>query len=81
MPAALCEPIEQFDSDLHIADFETALNNIHSRIRDAAVDGSAAYESATRSFKLDLKGENFDVSRIRQISEGTPDGRPCLTSR
>ena len=79
--AAYSEPIEQFDADLHIAEGETALDNIHLTHQDAAIDGSAAYTSATRSFKLDLKGENFDVSRIRQIylKELPMEGRADIT--
>ena len=61
------ESIEQFDADLHIAGIETALNNIHLTHKDAEVSGSAAYTPATRGFRLDLTGKNFDVGRIRQI--------------
>ena len=65
--AAYGEAIEKFDADLRIADSETALNNIQLAHQDASVSGSAAYTPATRSFRLDLIGKNFDVSRIRQI--------------
>ena len=61
------ESIELFDADLQIAGSETALNNIHLTHQDAEISGSAAYTPATRSFRLDLSGKNFDVSRIRQI--------------
>jgi len=61
------EPIEKFEADLHMAESETALNNIHLTHQDAVIDGSAAYTPSTRSFRLDLKGENFDISRVRQI--------------
>jgi len=65
--SAYGEAIEKFDADLHIAEAETALNNIHLTHQDAFVDGSAAYTPSTRGFRLDLKGESFDVARIRQI--------------
>jgi translocation and assembly module TamB len=65
--SAYGEAIEQFDADLRVAGSETALNNIHLVHEDAAVSGSAAYTAATRGFRLDLVGKNFDVSRIRQI--------------
>ncbi len=65
--AAYGEAIEKFDADLQISGAETALNNIHLTHQDARVDGSAAYTPATRSFRLDLSGKNFDVSQIRQI--------------
>ncbi len=65
--SAYGEAIEVFDADLNVADSETALNNIHLTHQDAIIDGSAAYTPATRNFRLDLKGENFDVARIQQI--------------
>ncbi len=65
--SAYGEAIEKFDADLRIAGSETALNNIHLTHEDASVSGSAAYTLATRGFRLDLIGKNFDVSRIRQI--------------
>ena len=61
------EAIERFDADLHIVRAETSLTGIHLTHQDASIDGSAAYNPDSRSFRLDLKGENFDVSRIRQI--------------
>jgi translocation and assembly module TamB len=75
------EAIETFDADLHIADGETALNNIHLTHQDAAVTGSAAYNPDTRGFRLDLVGNNFDMSRIRQIHlpELPVDGRADFT--
>jgi translocation and assembly module TamB len=65
--SAYGEAIEMFDAELRIAGSETAFNNIHLTHEDASVTGSAAYTPATRSFRLDLIGKNFDVSRIRQI--------------
>jgi len=65
--AAYGEAIENFDADLRMADAETALNNIHLTHQDAVIEGSAAYTPATRGFRLDLKGTNFDLARIRQI--------------
>jgi len=65
--SAYGEAIEKFDADLRIAGSETTLNNIQLTHEDASVSGSAAYTPATRTFRLDLIGKNFDVSRIRQI--------------
>jgi translocation and assembly module TamB len=61
------ESIQNFDADLQIAGNETALNNIHLSHEDADVSGSAAYTPATRGFRLDLSGKNFDLSHIPQI--------------
>ncbi|HTW59744.1 MAG TPA: translocation/assembly module TamB domain-containing protein [Terriglobales bacterium] len=65
--SAYGEAIEKFDADLQIANGETALNNIQLTHQDAAVSGSAAYTVATRGFRLDLAGKNFDLSRVKQI--------------
>jgi translocation and assembly module TamB len=65
--SAYGETIQNFDADLQIAGSETALNNIHLSHEDAEVSGSAAYTPATRSFRLDLSGKNFDLSHIPQI--------------
>jgi translocation and assembly module TamB len=75
------ESIEEFDADLRIAGSETGLNNIHLTHQDAEVSGSAAYTPATRGFRLDLSGKNFDLARIRQIHlDPLPvDGRADFT--
>ena len=65
--SAYGEAIEEFYADLHIGSNETALNNIRLTHQDAEVTGSAAYNPASQSFRLDLAGKNFDLSRIRQI--------------
>jgi translocation and assembly module TamB len=65
--AAYGEAIEEFDADLRILGTETALNNIRLTHGDAEVSGTAAYTPDTRSFRLDLKGENFDLAQVRQI--------------
>jgi len=65
--SAYGEAIENFDSDLHIANGETALNNIRLAHQDADISGNATYTPATRSFRLDLRGSNFDLARVRQI--------------
>jgi translocation and assembly module TamB len=65
--SAYGESIETFDADLHIANGETALNNIHLQHQDASITGTAAYTPSSRGFRLDLAGKNFDLSRVRQI--------------
>jgi translocation and assembly module TamB len=65
--SAYGESIEQFDADLRLAGSETALNNIHLTHQDADISGTAAYTPATHSFRLDLRGNNFDLSRVPQI--------------
>ena len=65
--SAYGEAIEKFDADLHLAGSETALTGIHLTHGGADVSGSAAYTPATRAFRVDLAGNNFALSRIRQI--------------
>ena len=65
--SAYQEAIEQFDADLGIHSTETALTNIHLTHEDAEMSGTAAYSATTETFRLDLAGKNFDISRIRQI--------------
>lgn len=68
--AAYGESIEAFDADLHIADGETELSNIHLQHQDSSVTGKAAYTPASRGFRLDLMGKDFDLARVRQIHLG-----------
>jgi translocation and assembly module TamB len=65
--AAYGEAIEEFDADLRILGNETALSNIHLTHGDSEVSGTAAYTPDAHSFRLDLKGENFDLAQVRQI--------------
>ncbi len=65
--AAYGESIARFDSGFHLSGDEVILDNIHLLHDAAVVTGSAAYNSATRAYTLDLAGQNFDLSTIRQI--------------
>jgi translocation and assembly module TamB len=65
--SAYGESIEAFEADLHIANGETTLNNVHLQHQDASIAGMAAYTPSSRGFHLDLAGKNFDLSRVRQI--------------
>jgi translocation and assembly module TamB len=65
--SAYGEEIEKLDADVHVANGELGLNNIQLTHQDASISGSAAYAPDSRSFRLDLTGKNFDLTRIRQI--------------
>jgi translocation and assembly module TamB len=65
--SAYGESITQLDADLHAANGEAALANIHLIHDDSIVTGSAAYNPAAHTMRLDLEGRNFDLSRVRQI--------------
>ncbi len=79
--SAYGESIENLDADLRVTDGETALNAIHLTHQDASVGGSVAFTPATRNFQIDIKGEHFDLARIRQIhlDELPFDGRADFT--
>jgi translocation and assembly module TamB len=61
------EAIPQFDSSVHYVDGELAFDNVHLFYDDSIVAGSAAYNPATRAYRLDLRGNNFDLAHIRQV--------------
>jgi translocation and assembly module TamB len=61
------ETIQQFDSAFHIARGELAFDNIHLLHDDSVITGSAAYKPSTRTFRLDLAGNNFDLAHVQQI--------------
>lgn len=65
--SAYGEAIEKIDADLHVGANETELTNIVLTHQDAEVSGSAAYAPSSQSFRLDLVGKNFDLSRVHQI--------------
>ncbi len=65
--SAYGETIQQFDSNFHVAHGEFAFDNIHLIHDDSIVTGSAAYNPSTRAFRLDVAGNNFDLTRVRQI--------------
>ena len=71
--SAYGEPIQQFDSNFHFAHGELALDNIHLLQDGSIITGSAAYDPATRAFRLDVAGNNLDLAHVRQLqSHGIP---------
>jgi translocation and assembly module TamB len=81
--SAYGESIEKFEADLHTVEGETELSNIQLTHQDASMSGDAAYTPETRAFRLDLRGQNFDLARVRQIhlDELRVDGRADFTLR
>jgi translocation and assembly module TamB len=68
------QSIAQFDADVQVAGGETALSNIQllhmqQPNDDAKIQGSVAYNASLHSFRLDLTGTNFDLTRIPQIQQ------------
>jgi len=81
--SAYGESIEKFEADLHTVEGETELSNIQLTHQDASMSGDAAFTPETRAFRLDLRGQNFDLARVRQIhlDELRVDGRADFTLR
>jgi translocation and assembly module TamB len=65
--SAYGETIQQFDSTFHLAQGEIAFDNLHLLHDEAVITGSAAYAPSTRTFRLDLAGNNLDISHVPQI--------------
>ncbi len=61
------EVIKQFDSTFQIAHGEIAFDNIHLFHDGSVTTGSAAFNPSSRSFRLDLAGNNFDLAHVQQI--------------
>jgi translocation and assembly module TamB len=65
--SAYGETIQQFDSNFHLAQGEIAFDNMHLVHDDSVITGSAAYKPSTRTFHLDLTGNNFDLTQVQRI--------------
>jgi translocation and assembly module TamB len=79
--SAYGESIQQFDSNFQLASGEIAVDHMHLVYNDSTVAGSAAYNSTTRAFRLDIAGNNFDLARISRIQSNrlSPEGRANFT--
>ena len=79
--SAYGEEIGKLDADLRIGDKGTTLSNIRLTHQDAEVTGDATFSSSAEGFRLDLVGNNFDLSRVRQIhlEELPVEGRADFT--
>ena len=65
--AAYGEPIQQFDSDVRWNSGQISLNNLRLAYRDAQATGGATYEPQTRTFRFNVSGKNFDLTRIPKL--------------
>jgi translocation and assembly module TamB len=75
--SAYGETIRKFDAHFQVAEGEIALDGMRLAYDDSAVTGSAAYKPATRAFRLDVAGNNFDLADIprMQTSRIAVEGR------
>ncbi|HEY1657529.1 MAG TPA: translocation/assembly module TamB domain-containing protein [Candidatus Sulfotelmatobacter sp.] len=61
------EPIRQFDSDFRLGDGEIAFDDLHLLYDDAVLTGRASYLPATRAYRLEVAGNNLDITSIRTL--------------
>jgi translocation and assembly module TamB len=76
------EPIELFESDMHLGGGEVEFSNLHLSHYDSRVAGGATYNLSSRAFRFNLTGTNFDLARISklQTSRVTIEGRMDFTA-
>src|SRR6202034_1697433 len=57
------------------------VDNAHLVHNDSVITGSGAYNSTTRAFRLDITGNNFDLTRISRLpfNRLSPDGSATST--
>jgi translocation and assembly module TamB len=77
------ESVQHLDSKLQFDRDQVSLDGLHLAYYDAHVTGAGAYTFSTRSFRIDLNGDNFDLARIPplQASRVMVDGRMDFTAR
>src|ERR1700728_906591 len=73
--------VQQFDSNFQFANGETSVDNAHLVHNDSVITGNGAYNSTTRAFRLDIAGNNFDLTRISRLpfNRLSPEGRANFT--
>jgi translocation and assembly module TamB len=77
------QPIRQFTSDLRWNQGQASLNNIQLDYYDSHASGGAAYEPATHTYRFNLTGQNFDLTRIPQLQKSriAVEGRVDFTAQ
>jgi len=65
--AAYGVPVPAVRSDLRLAHHELQFNNLAGTLYDAPVSGSAAINTAFTGFRLNLAGQNLDLTRFPQL--------------
>jgi translocation and assembly module TamB len=61
------QSISKFESDVRFANGEAQFTNLILQQGDATVTGTAAYGLASRTYRLNLTGSNFELSRVERI--------------
>jgi translocation and assembly module TamB len=63
------EPFKSLHSDIRFISNEAQLSNIVLLQNGAEVTGSAAYNVASKVFRFDARGENFDLAHIQILQQ------------
>jgi translocation and assembly module TamB len=61
------EPVERFSSDVSFNGEEAELQNMQLTHYESTVSGGATYNPDSHAFRFDLKGANFDLTRVSML--------------
>ena len=61
------ETLRQFDSDFRLGEGEIAFDDLHLLYGDSVMTGRASYTPATRAYRLDIAGNNLDLTSIKTL--------------
>ncbi|HXM64588.1 MAG TPA: translocation/assembly module TamB domain-containing protein [Terriglobales bacterium] len=77
------EPVQHLDSKIEFNREAISLDELHLVYYDAHVSGDSTYNLATRAFRFNLTGDNFDLARIPPLQDSRVrvDGRMDFTAQ
>ena len=77
------QPLKRFDSDLRLSGNQASLNNARVSYYDSQASGGATYDLDSRTFRLNVTGQNFDLARIPRLQNSRipVDGRVDFTGQ
>ena len=62
-------PIAKLQSDIAFANGEAQFNNFSATQDGATIVGIAAYGLSSKTYRLNLNGTNFDLSRVEKLQK------------
>ena len=68
-PIAYGTPIAKLQSDIAFANGEAQFNNFSATQDGATIVGTAAYGLSSKTYRLNLNGTNFDLSRVEKLQK------------
>ena len=63
------QPIAKIQSDIAFANGEAQFNNFSATEDGATIAGTAAYGLSSKTYRLNLNGKNFDLSRVEKLQK------------